>query len=151
MQRAEAGQARYGLTSLALALAGLGVSIYLSIEHYTASTLLACPESATINCAKVTASRWSEVGPVPVAVLGSVFFAVMALLCSPPAWRERRLDGARVAGAALGVLGALYFLWVELFRIDAICLWCTVVHVCALALLAAILSTRALRRDSMLS
>jgi uncharacterized membrane protein len=50
----------------------------------------------------------------------------------------------------VGVLTALYLLWVELFRVDAICLWCTAVHLCTLVLLGAVLWTtsdaRATRR-----
>lgn len=125
--------------SFVLTLAGLAVSAYLTVEHYDSSVTLACPESATINCAKVTTSRWSHVGPVPVALLGLTFFVVMAGLCSPPAWHRRRLDVVRVAGAVLGVLSVLYLVWVELFKVDAICLWCTAVHLCTVALLAAVL------------
>jgi uncharacterized membrane protein len=141
MPRADAAPARTGLTALLIALVGLAISVYLTIEHYTASTSLACPESATINCQKVTTSPWSHVGPVPVAVLGLAFFVAMALLCSPPAWRLRSLDAVRAAAAVVGVLTALYLLWVELFRVDAICLWCTAVHLCTLALLGAVLWT----------
>jgi uncharacterized membrane protein len=126
---------------LVIALIGLAISVYLTIEHFTSSTSLACPESATINCQKVTTSPWSHIGAVPVAVLGVVFFLAMAGLCSPPAWRIQRLDAVRTAAAAAGVLTALYLLWVELFRVNAICLWCTAVHVCTLALLGAVLWT----------
>jgi uncharacterized membrane protein len=150
MPRAESAGARTGLTPLLIALIGLAISVYLTIEHYTASTALACPESATINCQKVTTSQWSHVGPVPVTVLGLAFFVAMALLCSPPAWRIRSLDALRTGAAMVGVLTALYLLWIELFRVDAICLWCTAVHLCTLVLLGAVLWTtsdaRATRR-----
>jgi len=43
-----------------LCLVGLAVSAYLTVEHYSSSTTLACPESATINCVKVTTSSYSE-------------------------------------------------------------------------------------------
>jgi uncharacterized membrane protein len=134
--------------SLLVALAGLVVSAYLTVEHFTASITFACPETATVNCQKVTTSAWSHLGPIPVAVLGLAFFAVMAALCSPPAWRVRALGPLRVAGAVLGVLTALGLVWIELFRVDAICLWCTAVHICALALLATVLwTTTAVRRS----
>lgn len=61
------------ITALVLAVAGGAVSTYLTIEHFTGSQQLACPESATINCAKVTTSRWSHLVGVPVAVLGLAF------------------------------------------------------------------------------
>jgi uncharacterized membrane protein len=37
------------------------------------------------------------------------------------------------------VVTALYLLWAELFRVDAICLWCTVVRLCAIVLLAVVI------------
>lgn len=141
MAKPDSGPARVGLVSFAIASVGLVISVYLTIAHFNSGTTLACPESATINCQKVTTSPWSYVGPIPVAVLGVVFFLAMAVLCSPPAWRDRRADLLRIAGAAVGVLSALYLVWAELFRVDAICLWCTAVHLCSLALLGAVLWT----------
>jgi uncharacterized membrane protein len=81
------------------------------------------------------------VAGVPVALLGAIYFVGMALLCLPQAWRLRRLDAVRIAGAVAGVVSSLWFVWVELFRVNAICLWCTVVHISTLALLGAVLWT----------
>ncbi|HTZ45430.1 MAG TPA: vitamin K epoxide reductase family protein [Jatrophihabitans sp.] len=136
-------QRRVGLSSLIVATVGLLVSAYLTYEHFTAATTFACPESATINCQKVTTSRWSHLGPIPVAVLGLLYFAGMTLLCLPVAWRARLLVPVRVAAASVGVLVALVLVWIELFRVDAICLYCTAVHVCALTLFGTVLWTTA--------
>lgn len=87
----------------------------------------------------MTTSKWSEIGSVPLALLGAIYFTAMAGLCLPGAWRRPALDRVRVIGAAGGVATALYLVWVELFRVEAICLWCTVVHVVSLALLVAVL------------
>ena len=130
---------RVELTTLVLALVALAVSIYLTVEHYAAPNSLACPDTGAINCTKVTTSTWSEVGSVPLALLGALYFAVMSALCVPAAWRVTALDRVRVIGAAGGVATALYPVWVELFQVEAICLWCTVVHGASLALLGAIL------------
>jgi uncharacterized membrane protein len=130
-----------GLASLIVALVGLGVSAYLTAEHFSSGVTLACPESATINCQKVTTSHWSHVGPIPVAVLGLVFFTGMSALCLPWLWKWRALDPVRVTGALLGVLTAVVLVWIELFRINAICLWCTAVHVCTLVLLGTVVWT----------
>jgi uncharacterized membrane protein len=137
--RAPAPAPRLGLGSFVVALIGLAISTYLTIEHYNAGASLACPESSAINCAKVTTSEWSHIGPIPVAVLGLAYFVGMSVLCSPPAWRHRLLDVLRVLGAIAGVLMVLYLVWAELFRIDAICLWCTGVHVCTVLLLGFVL------------
>ncbi len=140
--------ARPGLLSLLASLAGLAVSGYLTVEHYTASASFACPESATVNCLKVTTSRWSHLGPLPLALLGLVFFAGMTALCVPAGWRLRTLDPLRVAGAALGVVVAVVLVWIELFRVEAICLYCTAVHVCSLLLLASVLWTTSSLRSA---
>jgi uncharacterized membrane protein len=126
-------------TGLVLNLLGLAASLYLTYEHFVAPTALACPETGAINCTKVTTSSESMVGPMPVALLGAVFFAAMVALCSPHGWQRRRLDGVRLAAAGTGVAVALYLIWVELFRLDAICLWCTFVHVLAVAVLGTVL------------
>ncbi|HKC26509.1 MAG TPA: vitamin K epoxide reductase family protein [Jatrophihabitans sp.] len=132
---------RIGLGSFAVALSGLAIAAYLTVEHYVSSVTLACPATGTINCAKVTTSAWSHVGPVPLAVLGLCFFAAMTALCAPSAWRVRALAPIRIAGSTAGVGFAIYLVWVELFRLDAICLWCTAVHACTVVLLATVLWT----------
>jgi uncharacterized membrane protein len=135
------------LGSLIVALAGLAVSAYLTIEHYSSSTTLACPETGVVNCVKVTTSSYSTLAGVPVALLGLLFFAAMSVLCAPVAWRVANpwVSRARLAGAVAGVAMVVYLVWAELFRIDAICLWCTVVHVLAVALFAVLALGVALR------
>jgi uncharacterized membrane protein len=119
--------------AVGLTLCGLGfaVAAYLTYEHYTSSTSLTCPAGGgAVNCLKVTTSIYSKIHGVPVAVLGLVFFAVMAVLQTPRAWRSDHsgLRAARVLWSLVGVATALLLIYDELFRIDAICLWCTSVH-----------------------
>ena len=125
--------------SLVVALLGLAISVYLTVEHFTSSTSLACPEGAVVNCAKVTTSPYAQLLGVPVALLGLAYFLGMAALLLPAPWRRRALDPVRVVGVAVGVLMVLYLVWVELFRVNALCLWCTGVHLCTVALLPLVL------------
>lgn len=113
---------------------GLAVAGYLTFEHFTGSSSLACADNGAVNCLKVTTSSYSAVAGVPVAVLGLVFFAVMLVLQLPPMWRrpERAVRTGRLAWASIGLCTVLYLLYAELFAIDAICLWCTAVHVLTL-------------------
>jgi len=117
-------------------VAGLGVAGYLTYEHFTSSSTLACSDNSVVNCLKVTTSSYSSVAGVPVAVLGLVFFAVMLVLQLPPMWRrpEPAVRIGRLAWAVVGLGTVLYLLYAELFSIDAICLWCTAVHVLTLVL-----------------
>ena len=114
-----------------LSVAGIGVSTYLTIAHYTAKIVLACPETGIINCAKVTSSSYSEILGIPVALLGLVFFIGMLPLQTPWAWRigSKLMNYGRLVFAGTGVLFILWFVYVELYRLDAICLYCTSVHV----------------------
>ncbi|MEI2765312.1 MAG: vitamin K epoxide reductase family protein [Dermatophilaceae bacterium] len=118
-------------TSLGLCVLGLAVSAYLTYDHITGGGTLACPEGETVNCAKVTESQWSSVFGVPVAPLGLVFFLVLVPLVGHGAFRRpgSTLDRLRLGWLGVGLAMVFYLVWAELFKIQAICLWCTVVHV----------------------
>jgi uncharacterized membrane protein len=124
------------LGALLLSLAGLVVSAYLTVEHYTASTTLACPNVGVVNCQKVTTSPESQVLGLPVALLGLLYFAAMVAITVPAMWRTPSLAvrRTRIGLSLLGVAFVVYLIYVELFVLDAICLWCTAVHVLTFAL-----------------
>jgi uncharacterized membrane protein len=117
---------------VALSLAGLAISAYLTSVHYE-SVPLACTTSGTVDCTKVLHSSYAEVAGIPVSVFGLVWFAVMAGLALRPA------STAMLVWVGVGVLTVLWLVFVELFRVDAICLWCTAAHACVLAILAVVL------------
>ncbi len=131
------------LASLGLAAAGLVVSIVLTVEHFTDPGSLACPATSVVNCARVTTSPSASLLGIPVAVLGLVFFVAMLVLCLPRAWRDPRLAWLRLGLAGTGVAFVIYLIYAELFLVNAICLWCTVVHAIAIALFAVIAVTAA--------
>jgi uncharacterized membrane protein len=119
------------IATFVVSLAGLGVSIYLTIAHFTESALIGCSESGLVNCTKVTTSPQSYVFGIPVAVLGLAFFVAAVALMSPWAWRWARREVAliRIASLVVGVGFVIYLVYTELFTIGAICLYCTSVHV----------------------
>lgn len=123
-----------------LAVAGLLVAGYLTYEHFTSSSTLACPETGVVNCQKVTTSEQSAVFGVPVALLGLLFFVAMVPLSLPVAWRHPlpAVRWLRGAAALVGVGFVFYLVYAELFVLNAICLWCTAVHVIMVALFAVI-------------
>jgi len=128
--------------TLLLSAAGIAVSAYLTYAHYHGVTALACPETGTVNCAKVTTSSQSELfGVLPVADLGLAYFVVVAALCTPWAWRSSRweLVWLRIAAVVGGVGMVIYLLYAELFQIDAICIYCTVVHALTFGLFVTVL------------
>ncbi len=124
------------VSSAILVVLGLADAAYLTLTHFSEHVRLACADSGTIDCAKVTTSPQSYILGVPVAVLGLAYFLIAAVLCAPPAWRapEPLVRAARLAWAIGGVGTVVYLVYAELFEIDAICLWCTLVHVVTIAL-----------------
>jgi uncharacterized membrane protein len=118
------------IATLVLALAGLGVSIYLTIAHFTESALAGCSESGLVNCTKVTTSPESYVFGIPVAVLGLAFFVFAVAIMSPWAWQSARREVhlVRIASMVVGIGFVLYLIYAELFTIGSICLYCTGVH-----------------------
>jgi uncharacterized membrane protein len=132
-------------TSLGLSLAAVAIASYLTVTHYADPAALACPDTGIVNCTLVTTSSWSVVVGVPLAVLGVVWAVVMTALTTPWAWRSaaRWVDGVRLVASGAGAAMVLYLVYVELFRIGAICLWCTAMHVTAVCLFGVILGGRA--------
>jgi uncharacterized membrane protein len=127
------------LAGTMLSVLGLGLAGYLTYEHYTSSTSLSCPAGGGIvDCLKVTTSQYAKIRGIPVAVLGLVFFAVMLGLQSRPAWSSTSpaVRIGRLAWSVVGVGTAAWLIYAELFKLNAVCLWCTAVHVLSLLLFA---------------
>jgi uncharacterized membrane protein len=136
------------IVTLVLALAGLGVSIYLTYAHYTESTLAGCNEKAGIvNCGEVTTSSESMIfGAIPVALTGLIYYVFMVAIMSPWAWNStwEWMPKIRLAAAVAGVGMILYLIYAELFQIGAICLYCTSVHVITFLIFALVAVSAAL-------
>jgi uncharacterized membrane protein len=126
----------------ALALLGLALSVYLTITHFEPHFLV-CSDSGAINCQLVTTSPQSYVLGIPVAVLGLAYYAVVAAVDSPWAWRssDRRVHLARLVLSIVGMGFVLYLISAELLVIKAICLYCTAVHVVTFGQLILVMAT----------
>ena len=100
------------------ALAGLGVATYLTWAHYADASVI-CVSGG--GCETVQESTYSEIAGIPVAALGVAAYATILALI---AWDT---PAARLAAAAIALVGLLfsgYLLVLQLFVIDAICVWC---------------------------
>jgi uncharacterized membrane protein len=142
---ARPGRSWLPMVVLGLSVLGVLISAYLTYEHFTSSTSFACPESSTVNCVKVTTSTYSRVLGVPVAVLGLGFFVAMTAMSWPRLWENPTLARVRLAASTVGVVFVIYLVWAELFRIDAICLWCSAVHVLTVVIFALLATYEALK------
>ena len=106
------------LAAAIVALAGIAVAGYLSWAHYAHSAVVCI---AGGGCETVQESDYAAIAGVPVAVLGLIAYAVILALI---AWDApiARLSAATIA--LMGLLFGAYLLALQLFVIDAICVWC---------------------------
>ncbi len=123
------------------ALAGIGVSIYVTILHY-AHVAPVCSDSGAIDCQKVLTSPQSVFLGIPVPVYGLVFFIAMFVACIPKLWRTTLwwVPWVRLGMSVVGILFALRLIYEELFVIRSLCLWCTGAHVLSFAMFVIIVT-----------
>ncbi len=124
--------------AVAIATTGLAIATYLTVVHYAGGE----PVCAVAHgCATVQKSDYAQLAGVPVALLGALgYLAILASLA-------RDTEAARTTTAFLAIGGFAFSGWltyVEVFDLDAICIWCVGSAIC-MALLAAISTARMLR------
>jgi uncharacterized membrane protein len=108
------------ITMLALALAGVALTAYLTYVHY-AGIKVACVQGHD-ECEAVQTSVYSTLVGVPVALMGLIgyilIFATLAV---------RQSEGTRLATLALTLGGfgfSCYLTYREVFSLEKICEWC---------------------------
>lgn len=129
---------------LMLALAGVAVSVYALKLHYTVGPSTFCNINDTFNCDVVNKSWASEIAGVPVALVGIIGYALLAI---GSAWllvtkKLRQLTWGAMALASIGALGfALFLTGVETFSLRAYCIVCLASQAIILALAWLVWST----------
>lgn len=112
--------------AVGLSLVGLALATY-SLLHKTGFTSGAvCDINSTFNCDVVNRGPYSDIGPVPVAllgVIGYVFFALTAFLKRREP-HDRNLSLFLVGSTGLGFLFSLYLSGLEAFVLHAYCVIC---------------------------
>ena len=118
------GLMRWGALAV-LGVVGMGVAAYLTYTHY-ADKVVAC--GGLGRCEAVQQSEYSTIAGVPVALLGGLAAAALVAVALS------RLGGLPLAveWASMATLGlttasvafAVYLTYVELFVLEAICIYC---------------------------
>lgn len=120
--------------ALIAGVAGVGVSIYLTAVHYSGISL-ACPANAIVNCEQVLSSSYGVIGgtSVPTAAAGIVWFVVsVGVAAAALVRRSETWSRLQLGWSAIGLVTVLYLVYVEIVRLGAVCVWCTVAHVLVL-------------------
>jgi len=106
-----------------VAMAGLLDAVYLSVKHYTGN--FGC--SVTAGCEVVTTSEYATILGIPLSVLGVAYYGTQLILSL--IYIAKRNDAVmRLAGwfTVAGLLASSFFVYLQLFVIDAICFYCMI-------------------------
>jgi uncharacterized membrane protein len=128
---------------LILGTVGLGVSIFLVVDHFDESDSSFCDFASHISCSKIKHSVYSEILNVPVAVGGVLWFVVLMLLALAAKAHERASSLPRTLPmnvyvsalffwSFMGTVFVFYLVFAE-FLLRAICPFCTIVHIITIA------------------
>jgi uncharacterized membrane protein len=117
-----AARGRSAAVLAAIALFGLAVASYLTFVKLTGGTAVCGPLG---GCDTVEASDYSTILGIPVSVYGMAY--ATAVLATVLAWwrtGDRRALVATYLLGVVGTMGAAYLMYLQLFVIHAICVWC---------------------------
>lgn len=111
-----------GLILAVLDVVGLGIALYLSIVELGGGVPSCGPLK---GCETVAQSEYAWINGVPVAVYGVGLSLVLLTLAI--AWWRTNLYGLLLAHYGLslaGVIFEIYFIYIQIAVIRAVCVWC---------------------------
>lgn len=100
-----------------LSLAGIIVSVLAFHIHYS-NAAQPCDINAHWDCGIVNHSRYSMIGPIPVAAIGIAGYLVLGVLAF---MRRRNLT---LLASFIGLAYALYLTNIEAHKLEVWCLYC---------------------------
>jgi uncharacterized membrane protein len=109
---------------LVLALLGLADSVYLADSALTNSSL-SCGIAGLDGCNTVAQSAYSKFLGIPLAVYGILFYVlIIASMFYAKSVRTMRSFQILFFFASVGALLSFYFMFLQVFVIKAICIYC---------------------------
>jgi len=108
-----------------LSFAGFVDSSYLSFLHFENSEATCLVFG---SCDKVLLSSYSEIASVPVALMGAVYYFVILVISAVIAANKKHnyLEKIILYVSILGFLASIYFVYLQIFVIKALCFYCLI-------------------------
>ena len=107
-----------------LGVLGIADSFYLA-QHELTNTALSCGIGNLSGCNIVAQSPYAKIFGIPLGILGIVFYTiVLATFLVTYVKRSSLLFRGLAFVTTVGVLFSLYFAYLQVFVIKAICIYC---------------------------
>lgn len=132
---------------LLLALCGLADSVYIA-QHEASGTPLLCNVGNLSGCNIVAQSPYSKVLGIPLAEYGIFFYAIIFILSVLELFIfDQLLRRALQALSAIGLLASICFTLLQVFVINALCIYCLGSAVVALLIFLLAASIEPVHKD----
>ncbi len=110
------------ITGFIVALLGFADSSYLAFEKLSGRIP---PCVITSGCDTVTTSKYSYIGPVPIAVLGALYYLTMVVLFLLAIdTKDDKWAAAAFKLSIFGFLFSIYLVSLQAFVLHAYCVYC---------------------------
>jgi uncharacterized membrane protein len=113
-------------------LIGFTDATYLATRYYRGLNI-GCPVASLSNysffekCDRVTASQYATIGNIPVSLFGSIYYFIVLVFMAVYFWQEKeKIIDWLARFTVVGFLASLWFIYLQLFVIKAICFYCMV-------------------------
>ncbi len=107
-----------------LSFLGVLVTGYLIYQHYKLSADSFCNVNDFISCDIVNKSIYAEIFGIPVSILGFLSYAIIFLAAD--FLSKKRVLTSLTLFAAFGLAFSFYLTGIELFVLQAICIFCVI-------------------------
>ncbi len=120
---------------------GLVDAVYLTYIHFAKQSAVCSANTKLSNCNAVLQSSYANVGPIPTAFLGVIhyLFLIGILLFVLRSARKTAIP-ILFAQVIIGTLASVYFVYLQIWVIKSICLFCMLSAIINFLLLATLLS-----------
>lgn len=113
---------KYSWAIIGVAILGFLDATWLTVAHYLKVPI---PCGVVQGCDIVTTSAYSEIVGIPVALLGALYYLTIIVLTIVALEKQHSALLRTVSYFAWsGLVASAYFVFIQLFILKAICLWC---------------------------
>ncbi|MEK7589071.1 MAG: vitamin K epoxide reductase family protein [Patescibacteria group bacterium] len=114
---------------IVLSFAGFLDATYITVKHFQGGII---PCSLTEGCEPVLSSSYSKILGIPVSLIGVGYYLVVLLISIASLLHDQKIFRWAVYISFVGFVFSVWFTYVQIFKIHALCQYC---------LLSAVLTT----------